>query len=495
MRKVITIALAIFLCISTDAQVLKGLKDAAKNALNKSTNTTTQTTNNNSSNRTSNNSSNAKATNPGKGKGKVYYVSATGSSRSDGLSASTPKKDIQAVLNIIKDNHEDGATIKVAEGNYLGYMNAGYIEISNWITLEGGYSPDFTQRDPQKYITKMEPGEEQLGTSLSKGVITISGLDDVMSSDILGTITIDGFMLNMGYQNSYKPNNPDDPANGCPSTKFETGRMLDESTTHQLIHSDAAIAGNVIIRNCLFLNGNYFGVQINTRRGEIEIYNCVFVCNRFAAVRIDGWDKNGVASHVDFHHNTVAFSWCRTKHMEDMGYGYEFMTKVNGDVHHNIFLCNNYAAVARTRKLSGPDAVIEAKRVTNLYDNIFFMNAADLQLPSAGGGKWTNVKCNMFDEVDEKTLPKVEGNFELKSGDDFINAIDPDYLEAFANLKIVSSSSFDGNSAANQYRAAHGMNMQGTELTRVSMFCNRYKFDYAMKLFGAKAGYGAQLAK
>ncbi len=487
MKKVFLIALAICLCSSTDAQIFSGLRNAAKEALNKTTNKTT--------NNTIQNSSNTKATHSGKGSGKIYYVSATGSSRSDGLSASTPKKDIQSVLNIIKENNENGATIKVAEGNYLGYMNAGYIEISNWITLEGGYNADFSQRDPLKYITKMEPGVDQLGTSLSKGVINLKGLDDVQSSAILGTITIDGFMLNMGYQNPYRPNDPSDPKNGCPSKNFETGRMLDENTTHQLLHSEAAIAGNVIIRNCLFLNGNYFGIQINTRRGEIEIYNCVFVCNRFAAVRIDGWDKNGVASHVNFHHNTVAFSWCRTKNMEDMGYGYEFMSKVNGDVHHNIFLCNNYAAVARTHALSGPDAPIEAKRVTNLYDNIFFMNAADLQLPAPGGGKWTNVKCAMFEDVDAKTLPKAEGNFELKSGDDFIKVIDPDYLNGFANLSIVNNSSFDGNSAVNQYRAAHGMNLQGTETTRVSMFCNRYKFDYALKFFGAKSGYGAQLPK
>ena len=57
---------------------------------------------------------------------------------------------------------------------------------------------------------------------------------------------------------------------------------------------------------------------------------------------------------------------------------------------------------------------------------------------------------------------------------------------------MVSSSSFDANSAANQYRQAHGMNMQGSETIRVSMYGNRYNFDDALKLFGAKSGYGAQ---
>ena len=103
------------------------------------------------------------------------------------------------MLNLIRDNNENGATVKVAEGNYLGYMNAGYIEIYNWITLEGGCSPDFSQRNPLKFITRIEPDQSHKGTNGSKGLITLSKLDDVLSNKIHGTVTIDGFMLNMGY--------------------------------------------------------------------------------------------------------------------------------------------------------------------------------------------------------------------------------------------------------------------------------------------------------
>ena len=136
---------------------------------------------------------------PQKASGKVYYVSNSGSARADGLSAATPKKDIQAVLNLIRDNSEDGATIRVCEGNYLGYMNSGYIEIYNWITLEGGWNSDFTQRDPLKYITRMEPTQEQLGSNGSKGVIqTNKVLDDVMAKKAKGTLIIDGIFINLG---------------------------------------------------------------------------------------------------------------------------------------------------------------------------------------------------------------------------------------------------------------------------------------------------------
>ena len=437
------------------------------------------------------------ASNPNNGK--VYYVSKNGAARgADGLSPATAKKDVQAVLNIIKENKENGAVVRLSEGNFLGYTNQGYIEISNFITLEGGWNADFTERDPLKYVTRIQPGEEQRGTNGSKGLIqTTRDLDNVMSKTPQGTLVIDGIMIDMGLENFYKPANPNDERFGCPSAAFETGRMEDAvppQIEHQCFHSDGAIAGNVIIRNCLIANGSQFGIQFNTRCGEIEIYNCVIISNRYSGVRIDGWDKEGQASHINFHHNTVAFSWCRDKFMEDMGYGFEFMTKVSADVHHNLFVGNNYAAVARTRKLSGPDAPIEAKRVTNLYDNYYFLNAADLQLPSAGGGKWTNVKCTDIEEmVDEKTLPKAENNLELPAGDAVINAFDKDYLEAFANLKVIAqSSNFNPNSASNQFRQATGQNMQGTEIRRVSMFGNRYNFDKALQLFGAKANYGAQ---
>ncbi len=476
----------------------KNLLNKAKSAVTSgnsstSSSSSTSTPSSSSSNTAANTQSSSATSSSASNSGVVYYVSAAGNARANGLSPEAPMKDLQKALNKIKENKEDGAIVKVAEGNYLGYMNAGYIEISNFITLEGGYSADFKQRDPLKYITRIEPTHEQDGTNGHKGLITLAAMDDVMATQPKGTLIIDGLMLNLGLQNAYKPNDPSDPRNGCPSKNFETGRMEDATPPqiqHQIIKGDAAVCGNVIIRNCLIANSTYFGIQFNSRRGEIEIYNCVIISNRYGGVRIDGYDKKGEGTHINFHHNTVAFSWCRDKAMEDMGYGYEFMNRCNADLHHNIFLCNNYSAIARTRIDS--EKALEAKKKTNVTNNIFFMNAADIQLPSKGGGKWTNVKVANFEDLDETTFPEIDGNIELKSGDSFIDSIDPDYLQGFASLKVVSSSSFDPNSAANLYRQAHGMNMQGSETIRVSMYGNRYNFDKALKFFGAKEGFGAQ---
>lgn len=497
MRKLIfTLALALSTSLMfAQFGKLGGVVNATKNVANAAQ----QSKSSSSNSSASNSGSSASSSNGGsisENKGKVIYVSPNGSSRgATGDSPSSAFKNLQKAI----ENAENGDIIRIAEGNYLGTTDAGYIEVNKWVTLEGGWNSAFTERDPLKYITKIEPTQEQLGTNGSKAYITISGLDDVQSNRILGTLIIDGFTLNMGLQTFYKPCDPSDPKCGCPSKEFETGRMEDATPPqvhHQLIHSDAAIAGNVIIRNCLLSNGTYFAIQINTRRGEIQIYNNVIISNRYGGVRIDGWNKKTYkASHVDFHHNTVAFAWCRDKEMVDMGYGYECMVGVNCDIHNNIFACNNYAAIARTHALSGPDAPIEKERVTNIYDNAFFMNAADLQLPSKGGGKWTNVRVANFEDVDESVLPKYEDNFEMKSDDPFVKALDPEYLKGFASLESVRSESFDANSAANQFRSAMGMNMQGTETIRVSMYGNRYKMSYAYKLFGARKDYGAQLPK
>ncbi len=101
----------------------------------------------------------------------MFYVSTAGSNRADGSSPQTAKKDLQAMLNYLRDQDINGATIRIAEGNYLGALDAGYIEIYNWVTLEGGWNSSFTERNPLKYLTRIEPTEKQRETNSAKALI------------------------------------------------------------------------------------------------------------------------------------------------------------------------------------------------------------------------------------------------------------------------------------------------------------------------------------
>ena len=73
--------------------------------------------------------------------------------------------------------------------------------------------------------------------------------------------------------------------------------------------------------------------------------------------------------------------------------------------------------------------------------------------------------------------------------------IDAPYLKGFIGINGTQASEFNPNSSLNTFRSAMGMNMQGTETVRVSMYGNRYPFEKAFDLFGAVNGYGAQMIR
>jgi hypothetical protein len=176
--------------------------------------------------------------------------------------------------------------------------------------------------------------------------------------------------------------------------------------------------------------------------------------------------------------------------MEDMGFAFRYMTGINTDVHDNIFGCNYYGALERTRFDS--NAAREKLRITNAYDNLFFANRmGDICLPSSGG-LWNWQIAKNFEEVEQ--LQKYEGNREVNAQEIEIlkQVINKPYLDGYLGLTMSMKSSYAENSAMNTFRAAMGMNKTGTETVRVSMYANRYPFDDIPKLWGAIAGKGAQ---
>ena len=75
---------------------------------------------------------------------KTMYVSVkNGSNRNDG-SQSSPIKDLQKAIDLAPE----GAVILVSEGNYLGYLDQGWVKVTKYVSIIGGYSEDFSERDP-----------------------------------------------------------------------------------------------------------------------------------------------------------------------------------------------------------------------------------------------------------------------------------------------------------------------------------------------------------
>ncbi|MBR1927229.1 MAG: DUF1565 domain-containing protein [Bacteroidales bacterium] len=419
-------------------------------------------------------------------KGGSWYVSSAGSNKNDGRSPETPLKNVQKAL----DEAKEGDVIMVAEGNYTGTLDQGFIDITKYVSLVGGYNEDFSERDPYVYKTYIQTNPSHVSKNGSKAGINIE-----VSGSRAKTVLIDGFSVDMGEQALYCAADPTDPVSGTPEGCL-TGRklMVGESPSSAKVGGAAQerrgihghVEGHLVIRNCVIANAYFYGIQVMSKGGKWEIYNNVFVANNFASCQIDSMTKDANECYVDFHHNTVLFSWCRDKVMEDMGYGYRFMSRVDSDVHDNIFGCSNLGAIDFAHHDSNKE--VDAKRKLNVVDNQFFMNVADMIIPSQSF-MWLHVRCDEFEDVEGIN---ESGNVEL-TDESFVEKISQPYLKGFANISVVASSSYNANSAANQVRRAFGVNQQGSETIRVSMFANKYPFEEAYNLFGALDGCGAQI--
>ena len=438
--------------------------------------------------------------------GKTIYVSATtGSARADGLSPDKALKDLQKAIDLAEENDQ----ILVAEGNYLGNMDRGYIESGKFadathepgkfISIYGGYSTDFSERDVIRHITKIQPYNQKFTAPL----MNINARRPYGYKGPVGTVVIDGFTFDLGENNRYFVKNVNEEATGTPNEGVLTGRFVEPDANPSLplegfssgdeyaLHMD--VEGNVRISNCVFVNCRDYGISALMGKGHMEVCNNVFVSCRYAACQVKGNTRDADIEFVslDFHHNTVLFTWTRTKAFEDMGQGFRFMNGIRTiDVHNNIFGCNSNCAVERVYYESNKE--MEKLKVSNLYDNYYFANKRDLEIAAMGASS-ISVPASRIEEA-EQIGPKYEGNMDLPEGNDaFIQAIDQPYLEGFMSLKIIQSQSYNANSAANQVNRLFGLNQQGSEIVRPSMYCNKYPWEKAKDLFGKVPGYGAQM--
>ena len=476
MKRLSFLLLAVTICLGGNAQLLKNLGKSIQDS-----STPKQETSKPASDATKFQADNtAVAT--------LYVSKQTGKNKNDG-SREAPLKNLQKAI----DMAEPGTLILVAEGNYFGLHDCGTIKITKPVTIQGGYSQDFSERDILKHLTLVQPSAESNGTTLS-GTLGTMHIEIPQKSDT--KMEIDGLIFDRGYTNAYNPKGEGKPE-GVASPMMQelpsTGGIGgdDEFSMSEIHNNDyytlyVKVACPLVIRNCAFLNSRTQAIMGPISEGaKVLITNNIIVNSRMSGVEVWGTSAT-VNAQLEFSYNTVLFAWTRTRTFEDMGYGFRYMNKIDVDLHHNIIGCCCYAALDRCRIDSPSDR--EKKKVTTAEHNRFFLNKqADLMIP--GGGKFQRIWADEFEDVDQ--LAKEDDNVTL-SDPKALGGIDEAYLKGWLNLSYGETSSFDGNSGANQFRSALGMPQQGTMDSKASMWANRYPWRKALDLFGAMQGYGAQ---
>ena len=414
----------------------------------------------------------------------LYISQANGKKKGPG----TKEEPFKALLDAVKAA-QPGDTIYMAAGNYSGALGASEIIIDKPVTIKGGYSDDFATRDLAKFTTKIQPPNDK-NDSKGLGVISLK-LPNGKGPDMV----LDGIVIDQSFMNSYHDTKgkPEGVETGMwlePPAKGSKDKFASAKSYSIYSETQGRFEGNIIIKNCVFSNSGNYGININLYKGKVTVENNLFVaCRMISCNVLCSSSQNGDVT-CEFAHNTVLFSWSRTDDFGDMGYGYRCNSKVNSNVHHNIFGLSVFAGVDNA--MGDP----KTKKVS-IDNNVFFLNKqADVTVVKSPSILKLRVDSDEFEDmVDFPGMESVEDNVSLKDPAAFKGAIDEAYLNAFLNASYTETTDFDENSPANQLRAALGMNKVGKIETKVSMYGNRYPMEKTFKLFGAYKDFGAQAVK
>ncbi len=401
-----------------------------------------------------------------------WFVSQeVGKNNKDGKTATTPFKNIQKAI----DKAADGDVIKIAQGNYYGLMNVGNILLKKAVTLEGGYATDFSTRDVLKYQTKIQPDNKSNKSGLNHPLLRIMVKK--------GTVVLDGLLFDKGQSNNYHMTKGVVEGLGGmllhPPTKATTTSIPNAKMPLIAGPSSGGFEGDLLIQNCMFLNGNNAGIRFQAD-GKVTIQNCVFVGNVMSAVELNGGKANS-RGLLEFANNTVLFTWTRTAEMSDMGYGVRARRGMDYNIHNNLIAFNAWSGIDSTHD--------DPNRKLSIDNNMFLFNKQGDLLITYSGTLFP-VTVDLFGDVE---LESAEGNVAPEDMAVIADVINKEYASNFLAASYKEEVSHDPNSAANQLRSMLGQNQQGTIQSTVSMYANQYPFDDGLKLFGAVLGYGAQI--
>ena len=410
-----------------------------------------------------------------------YYVSKETGKNSNAGTKDAPFKNIERAAEKV----QAGDKLYVAEGNYYGVRDKGFIMIKVPVQIYGGYSKDFSNRDVLKHKTLLMPPASSNGTGRANCL-----LEFAIKGNAGDKIVLDGLIFDKGDCNGYHPTKgkPDGVETGMlvlpPGQGVNGGEKV--ITTEKPILGGYIDSCDLLIQNCTFNNASDYAILLGGS-GEWKVLNNVFTANAMSACQMHGRKNIATAIKLEFAYNTILFTWSRTHAFEDMGYGFRVMTKVEANIHHNIIGLSCLSAIDRCH-IDSPASMENGRKVL-MDNNRFFMNKqADVTLPGLGTFEYVWVKD--FEDLDR--FNSAEGNEELKDVAVLKKVLNTAYLQGFLNATYKEKTDYNPNSAANEFRRAMGMNQTMTVQTNISMFANKYPQDDTIKLFGAISGFGAQ---
>lgn len=401
--------------------------------------------------------------------GKDYYISPNGNGRV--ASKEQPAKELGVVIPQL----QAGDRIHIAAGTYLGATERGSDIIEVPVSIIGGYSPDFSRRDPWgAYQTILSGTNEYMKESTERiGILT-----DKKFRDWSGEIIIDGLIIDNGPRNRYVQKKDEyilrkadesameNPSPETPGIKIRTGGNI-----------------SVIVRNCLITNTaptqGALDVQIGKNAGAL-IENNAIINNTGEGImcKSNHQGADGLPRYT-LRNNTVLFCW---KHDEIATYGGNCI-KMDPNcimtVEDNVLGFGDFGGV---------DNIKQCKNLT-LKGNLFF-----------GHKKWdykefnTAMKLDDLDDYGQYLTAESGGNFTSAIripangawAEKYLARVDVNRGEVEANVKV-------SNSGWNQVRGILGLPLQGSSVgAQAKVWLHRLPLANALKAAQQYEGKGCR---
>ncbi len=406
--------------------------------------------------------------------GQHYYVRPDG--RGKDATKEAPAKDIAAIALQLKA----GDVVHIAAGVYTSKADQSSDVLSVPISIIGGYSPDFSQRDPWGQYKTVFSGTNDI----SKGLTTerIGILTDKGYKDWTGTIVIDGIIVDNGARNYYadaateefirrkaSPEKGMNPTPNTPGIKIRTGSGT-----------------KVVVKNCVITNTaptqGALDVQVG-KDGSALIENNLIVNNTGEGIMCKS-NHHGATGHPSYtlKNNTILFSWKHDAIASFGGNSIMFDNSLTLVAENNVFGFSDFGGVNNVK---------QCKTVT-LKNNLF-----------VGHKKYDYQEFGTGLKLDE--LEDYANYVTRESGNNYSQEIKLDiqktWAEKYFGRKEISRAEVDAaakvsNSGANQLRSMFGLPLQaGTVGKDAEIWLHRMQLEDAVKLGLRPYGNGSGCTK
>ncbi|MCA2977582.1 MAG: right-handed parallel beta-helix repeat-containing protein [Myxococcaceae bacterium] len=278
-----------------------------------------------------------------------YYVSAARGKGKD-ATKEKPAKDLGNLVARLKD----GDVVHIAEGTYLSRDEAGSDSVPG-VQLIGGYSDDFSTRDPWGAHRTIFAGTSAISGSTQYRLI-------VEAKNCPAEVKVDGIIFDNGPRNHYA-----DEKNLLILRRADAQKGLNATPESGAIKLDLGVQCSAVVQNTVVLNTAPTGGAIQVklgREGRASIRNNLVVNNTGEGIFVQSsWkprDGKGLPAFT-VENNTILFSW---KHDPIATYGGNSL-KMDQEVQlvasNNVFAFGDYGGV---------DNIKQAKGIT-LKNNLF----------------------------------------------------------------------------------------------------------------------------